>query len=208
MVVILIWVLLFFRLYSNCTASHPGDFSSYDSRLFASSILPWCRLSLLGTHCPSALGRGILLFTPMLLPEIISWGDRIPVRACCRIPVRACSCWNHSGFFVFFLVIHGEGSDQLDAFLEQKPHGVSNRKPFADWGLWQAGEAGAGVWSERFDTPGSSPLSLALVSKQYRSLSRSAVLLLPHRLPPKSWELAWTLPGSSQRCVSRGGSVY
>lgn len=92
---------------------------------------------------------------------------------CCWIPERACSCWNHSGFF-FFLVIHGERSDQLDTFLEQKPHGVSNRKPFADWGLWQAGEAGAGVWSERFDTPANSPLSLALVSKQYRSLSCSA----------------------------------
>ena len=29
-------------------------------------------------------------------------------------------------FFFFFLVIHGERSDQLDAFLKQKPHGVSN----------------------------------------------------------------------------------
>ena len=31
-------------------------------------------------------------------------------------------------FFFFLLVIHGERSDQLDAFLKQKPHGVSNRR--------------------------------------------------------------------------------
>ena len=35
------------------------------------------------------------------------------------------SFWGFFCFF-FFLVIHGERSDQLDAFLKQKPHGVSN----------------------------------------------------------------------------------
>lgn len=32
-------------------------------------------------------------------------------------------------------VIHWEWSDQPQAFLKQKPHGVSNGKAFADWGL-------------------------------------------------------------------------
>ena len=33
-----------------------------------------------------------------------------------------CSCWNRSVSFV----IHRESSDQLEAFLKQKPHGAPN----------------------------------------------------------------------------------
>lgn len=37
--------------------------------------------------------------------------------------------------FGFICDPRGERSDRLEAFLKQKPHGVSNGKAFADWGL-------------------------------------------------------------------------
>lgn len=120
--------------------------------------------------------HSVLLLYPSLahVPVIISEGTGV----CWWRPSRPCTCWNYS----ISCVIHGERSGQLEAFLKQKPHGVSQGKAFCSGGsrrrvggLWQAGETGAGVLSERFDTPSNSPLSLALVSKQYSSLNcRSA----------------------------------
>lgn len=96
-----------------------------------------------------------------------------------------------------------ERSDQPQAFLKQKPHGVSNGKAFADWGLWQAGEAGAGALSERFDTPSNSPLSLALVSKQYSSESCSSAPSCCHTRS-LSLVLAGTLSGISGDALGEG----
>ena len=137
-----------------------------------------CSLSLIRTHCSSALGCGVLLFTPVLLPEIISGGTGV----CWRIPLRPCSCWNHSGvFFVFFFFGDPRGKEWPARRISQaEATWCFEWKAFADWGLWQAGEAGAGVLSERFDTPSNSPLSLALVSKQYRSLNCSSAYSCCH----------------------------
>lgn len=49
---------------------------------------------------------------------------------CQRVPVRSCPCWNLSVSFV----IHWERSDQPQAFLTQKPHGVRMER------LLQAGD--------------------------------------------------------------------
>ena len=126
MALILIWVILFFRLYSNCTASHPVDFSSfYDSQLFASSVLPWLQ---------PFLNQNTLLFCPWLWRPTLYpclaardhfWGDRCVLTDPIETLLLLESFWCFFCFF-FFLVIHGERSDQLDAFLKQKPHGVSN----------------------------------------------------------------------------------
>lgn len=174
MALILIWVILFFRLYSNCTASHPVDFSSfYDSQLFASSVLPWLQ---------PFLNQNTLLFCPWLWRPTLYpclaardhfWGTGV----CWRIPLRPCSCWNHSVFFFG----DPRGKEWPARCISQaEATWCFEWKAFADWGLWQAGEAGAGVLSERFDTPSNSPLSLALVSKQYRSLNCSSAYSCCH----------------------------
>lgn len=142
MALVLIWVILFFRLYSNSTASHPLDF-------FLLFLFPtFCNLTwMLPQYCYGVAFakqdcwsvlvsvlvtlpcRGVLLLYPSLahLPGIISGGTGV----CWRMPLRPCTCWNYSILFV----IHGKRNDQLEAFLKQKPHGVSHGKAFADGGL-------------------------------------------------------------------------
>lgn len=176
MALILIWVILFFRLYSNCTASHPVDFSSfYDSQLFASSVLPWLQ---------PFLNQNMLLFCPWLWRPTLYpclaardhfWGDRCVLTD----PIETLLLLESFCFFFFF----GDprGKEWPARHISQaEATWCFEWKAFADWGLWQAGEAGAGVLSERFDTPSNSPLSLALVSKQYRSLNCSSAYSCCH----------------------------
>lgn len=96
-------------------------------------------------------------------------------------------------------MIHRESSDQLEAFLKQKPHGAPNGR-FLQTGVCYRQERLAQESSERFDTPSNSPLSLVLVSKQYRSL-----LLLSHMLPRKSLE-CWRglFPGAVRDALGEG----